>query len=193
MIDKKDFNIAKEEIASFDEKRDLLIKDSRNVIKTSKLLIYSLHRDEIKETEQFAKQIKKELDELEKHTKIHDELRYSPSYKIAVQEYVEAMTFYFFIKEKRLATRKELNADPESYILGICDLTGELVRKAINSAIAKKFSVSVEIKNFVSDLYGELLKFDFRNGQMRKKFDSIKYDLKKLEDLMYDLKTKGLI
>jgi len=193
MIDKNDLKTAREEIESFDEKRDLLIKDSRNVIKSSKLVIYALQRNEIAEAETLAKQMKQELLALEKHTAKHNELKYSPSYKIAVQEYVEAMAFYYFIKEKRLATRKELEVDAESYLLGICDLTGELVRKAINSAIAKKFSVSVEIKDFVSELYGEMLKFSFRNGPLRKKFDSIKYDLKKLEDLVYDLKTKGLI
>jgi len=192
MIDKNDLTVTRNEIESFDEKRDLLIKDSRNVVKTSKLLIYSLQRDEIKEAESLVNQIKKELMELEKHTSMHPELKYSPSYKTAVQEYVEAMAFFYFMKEKRLVTRKELDVDAESYLLGICDLTGELVRKAINSAIAKKFSISIEIKNFVSELYGELLKFDFRNGILRKKFDSIKYDLRKLEDLIYDLKTKGL-
>ena len=192
MIDKIDLENTRKKIESFDEKRELLIKDSRKVIKTSKLLIYSLHRKELKEAENFAVQIKNELSELEKHTALHDELKYSPSYKIAVQEYVEAMAFFQFISEKRLVSRKELNVDAEAYILGICDLTGELVRKAINSAIAKDFKLASDIKDFVSELYGELLKFDFRNGMMRKKFDSIKYDLKKLEDLMYDLKTKGL-
>jgi len=192
MIDKKDLEETRKDISSFDEKRELLIKDSRNVIKTSKLIIYSLHRKELKEAESFVLQIKKELAELEKHISLHDELKYSPSYKIAVQEYVEAMAFFIFINEKKLASRKELNVDAEAYVLGICDLTGELVRKAINSAISKDFKMASEIKDFVSELYGELLKFDFRNGLMRKKFDSIKYDLRKLEDLVYDLKTKGL-
>ncbi len=193
MIDKNDFGALNAEIASFDEKRDFLIKDSRNVIKLSKLIIYSLHRNELQEAEKLISQIKKELLGLEKHFAKHDELKYSPSFKISVQEYVEAMALFVFLKEKRLATRKELNVDAESYILGICDLTGELVRKAINSAIIKDFKIAIEIKDFVSELYGEMLKFDFRNGPMRKKFDGIKYDLKKLEDLAYDLKTKGLI
>ena len=193
MIDQKEMETLKSEIEAFDEKRESLIKDSRNVVKTSKLLIYSIHRNELDKAEELVGQIKKELEELKKHTSAHKELEFAPSLKIAVQEYVEALTFFYFIKEKRLATSKELGADAESYLLGVCDLTGELVRKAINSAIEKDFKLSVDIKEFVSELYGEMLKFNFRNGQLRKKFDSIKYDLKKLEDLVYDLKTKGLI
>ena len=44
-----------------------------------------------------------------------------------------------------------------------------------------------KIKNFVEDVYGEFLKFDLRNGQLRKKSDSIKWNLKKLEEILYDL------
>jgi predicted translin family RNA/ssDNA-binding protein len=192
MIDQNDFNELRKEVGSFDEKRELLIKDSRNVVKLSKLIIYSLHRNGLNDAEKLVTQIKEELAAVGKHASAHDELKYSASYKMAVQEYVEAMAFFIFLKEKRLVTRKELNVDPESYLLGVCDLTGELARKAINSAIAGDFRTALEIKDFVSDLYGEFLRFDFRNGALRKKFDSIKYDLKKLEDLIYDIKTKGL-
>lgn len=193
MINKNNLDELRSEITSFDEQRDLLIKDSRNVVKSSKIIIYALHRDEITEAEKSIEKIKDELKELEKYVKDHSELRFSGSFKIAEQEYAEAMCFYYFIKENRLVTNKELNLDAESYLLGVFDLTGELVRKAINSAIKKDYGMSLKIKDFVSDLYGELLKFEFRNGNLRKKFDSIKYDLKKLEDLVYDLKTKGLI
>ena len=49
----------------------------------------------------------------------------------------------------------------------------------------------IKIKDEVDTIYGELLKFDFRDNEVRRKFDSIKYDLRKLEDLVLDLKLKG--
>ena len=85
---------------------------------------------------------------------------------------------------------KELGFDAESYIGGLCDLSGELVRRAINSAISGKNSEALAIKQFISDLYGELMQFDFRNGEIRRKFDGIKYDLRKLEDMALQLKLK---
>lgn len=193
MIDKKDFEEMKSEIEAFDEKRDRIIKDSRNVLKLSKQIIYSLHRSETKEAEKLLSDIKKELENLKKHAEKHPELLYLPAYKVAFQEYVEAAAYYNWIKSKKLATRKELGVSSDAYLLGICDLTGELVRKAINSAIKQEYNSAFEIKEFVSELYGLLLKFDFRNGELRKKFDSIKYDLKKLEDLVLELKLKGKI
>jgi len=193
MIDKTDLDKLRKGMESFDEKREDLIRGSRNVVKTSKLLIYAIQRQDLIEAEKLVEQIRQEISALEKHVSGHSELRFSPAYKIAVQEFVEAMALYYFIKEKKLVTSSELNVDAESYLLGICDLTGELVRKAVNSAISRSFALAVEIKDFVSEIYGEMLKFNFRNGNLRKRFDSIKYNLKKLEDLVYDIKTKGLI
>jgi len=49
----------------------------------------------------------------------------------------------------------------------------------------------VKIKDQVDLIYGELLKFDFRDNEIRRKVDAVKYDLRKLEDLVLDLKLKG--
>ena len=37
------------------------------------------------------------------------------------------------------------------------------------------------------------MQFDFRNSELRRKFDGIKWELKKLEDLSIELKLKGKI
>ena len=81
----------------------------------------------------------------------------------------------------------------ENYLLGLCDLVGEVVRRSINLAIKGKFDAAVEAKEFVAELYYQLSKFDFRNSELRRKFDGMKYELKKLEDLVLDLKLKGMI
>ena len=40
---------------------------------------------------------------------------------------------------------------------------------------------------------GLFLKFDFRNGNIRKKYDSLKYTLKKLENTLYELSLTGSV
>ncbi|MEM4336973.1 MAG: hypothetical protein QXG86_03135 [Candidatus Woesearchaeota archaeon] len=190
MIDRKEFDSIKKEIEDFDEKRDRIIKDSRNVLKLSKMIIYSLHREELNKAEKYLKSIKEELSNLKKHAKKNPELLCLPSYKVAFQEYVEAAAYFHLLKSKRLITRKELGVSAEQYILGVCDLIGELVRKAVNSAIRENYKTAFEIREFVSEIYALLLGFDFRNGELRKKFDSIKYELKKLDEIVLDLKLK---
>ena len=48
-----------------------------------------------------------------------------------------------------------------------------------------------KIKELVHDIYGEFLKLHLRNGELRKKSDAIKWNLKKLEEVMYDISMKG--
>ena len=137
----------------------------------------------------FVKQIKSAVAELDKTAKKKPIFYYSGPFKIAVQEFVEAVCYYEFVKNKKIPSAKELKVDTEYYLLGLCDLTGELVRKAINSAINNDYDQALFIKKFVNDLYNELMLFEFRN-ELRKKFDSIKYDLKKLDELALGIKLK---
>ena len=110
---------------------------------------------------------------------------------VAFQEYVEAIAFYEFVKNKKIPTKASLGVSAEDYLSGLCDLTGELVRKAIYDVIHRKFDEAERIKELVHDIYGEFLKLHLRNGELRKKSDSIKWNLKKLEEVMYDISMKG--
>ncbi len=189
MIAKKDFENMRKELEAFDKQRELVIKKSREVIKLSKKIIYAVHRLDIKLAETSLKEIKSKIRELDKEACKNQELIYNGPYKIAIQEFVEAACYLEFVKNKKIPSAKELKVNTESYIAGICDLTGELVRKAINSAINNDYDQALFIKKFVNDLYNELMLFEFRN-ELRRKFDSIKYDLKKLDELALGIKLK---
>ena len=75
--------------------------------------------------------------------------------------------------------------------MGLCDLSGELVRKAVNDVIKKNFKEAMIIKNLVEEIYGEFLELNLRNSELRRKSDQIKWSLKKLEDIVFELKVKG--
>ncbi len=184
MLNKQEFNKIMEDLARFDEEREASIIKSREVIRISKLIINSLHRNDLKDAALHVQEIKNKVKNLPKKD-------YDLSFvNVAFQEYVEAMFYYSFIVEKKLPTRKELNIDTENYLLGMCDLTGELVRKAVNSAINGKYDEVAAIKDLVSEIYAAFLEFNLRNGELRKKMDSIKYNLMKLENLVYEIKLK---
>ena len=101
MINKKDFNKIIKELESFDEKRELLIKTSRKLLKLSKRLIYSIHRVNPKETAQLLKEIKKLKSKIDKLIKKDILLSFEGSYSEAMQEYAEAMCFYGFVKNEK--------------------------------------------------------------------------------------------
>ncbi len=182
------FQKLNKEIKDYDSERERLIKQSRVVLKLSKQIIYAVHRDEINNATKLISSIEKEKKRLDVIAKHSHKMPYEGSYKVAVQEYVEALLYYNFIKTGKLIDIKVL---PEHFILGLADLPGELVRKAVFLAGKGHVDKVIKIKEEVDEIYGEMLKFDFRDNEIRRKVDSIKYDLRKLEDLVLDLKLKG--
>ena len=112
------------------------------------------------------------------------------AYGDALEEYAEAACYIHYLATKQIATPKQIGVDADVYLPALGDLVGELVRKAVNSVIAGDSTTALEIKDTVSELYAELMLFDWRNTPARKKFDSIKYGLEKLEDLALKIKLK---
>ncbi|MEM3370709.1 MAG: hypothetical protein QXW00_02400 [Candidatus Woesearchaeota archaeon] len=190
-MNSEDFKIMREQLAKFEERRDELIAKSRELIRLSKKVIYSVHRGDSKNAASSLKELEKRFKELNKSAKLQPELFYSGLFKSSVQEYVEAACFYSIIEKDKLPTHKELNVMAEHYLLGICDLVGELSRKAINSAAESDYSTALKIKKIVSDIYDELMQFDFSNGELRKKFDGIKYEVKRLEEMGLQLSIRN--
>lgn len=182
-------NFAKfqKEIKDYDEKREELIKKSRDVLKLSKQIIYALHRDEVKEAEKLIKEIEEEKKKMEAIAKHDVKMPGEGSYRIAIQEYVEALLYYHFIVDGSL---KELNVQTDLFMLGLCDLPGELNRRAVFLAGKGHVEKVGKIRDAVDMIYGELLRFDFRDNEIRRKVDAVKYELRKLEDLVLDLKLR---
>ena len=187
MLNKSEFGKIRDEMHKLDMKREAIIQTSREIITLSKQIIYAAQRNDLKEAESAIKSIKGKIKKLRKVNIATD----TNIDAVAFQEYVEAICFYEFVKNGKIPTRASLGVSAEDYLSGLCDLTGELVRKAIYDVIHKKFEEASKIKELVHDIYGEFLKLHLRNGELRKKSDSIKWNLKKLEEVMYDISMKG--
>ena len=183
-------NFAKiqQELQQYDTERENLIKKSRDVLKLSKQIIYAIHRDEMKEAAQLITEIEKEKKALDKIAQHSHKMETEGSYKIAIQEYVEALLYFSFVKEGKLI---ELKVSPEHFVLGLADLPGELNRRAVFLAGKGEVDKVGKIRDEIDMIYGELLKFDFRDNEIRRKVDAVKYELSKLEDLVLHLKLKG--
>lgn len=190
---KKDLSKIQKQLENSDSERESLIKQSRDIIKLSKQLIYSTHRNDKKEADSAHSQILVEFKKFSLRAKKDPELFHSGFSSVAAQEFVEAVAYYEYVNNRKIPTSSELEVHETYYLLGLCDLTGELVRKAIYSVINNDFKTALDIHATVRDIYEQLMLFDFRNGELRKKFDGIKYDMKKLEDLILELKLKNKI
>lgn len=185
LIDQEEFEKIKSELVLFEERREKAIATSRDIITLSKQIIYAVHRGDIKRAEHLLPEIKAKV------ASLPDGKTDTDMPDVARQEYVEAATYLTFVREGRLCTRKDLEVEWPAYLAGLCDLTGELVRKAVKDVIEKRYESAKRIHRLVDEMYGAFLQFDLRGGELRKKSDSIKWNLKKLEDVMYDIEIRG--
>ena len=185
MINKKEFTKIRAELEKSEKARESMIQDSREIIRLSKLIIYALHRDDMNKAESLVKKIKSKVKKLPSGD-------HGTGLKhVAVQEYVEAMCLLSFVKTMKVPTKSELKVDTESYLGGLADLTGELVRNSVNKAIKKKYKEVFNIKELVEAIYGEFLQLNLRGGELRKKSDQIKWNLNKLEDMAYEIQRQN--
>lgn len=173
---------------SFDEARESIIKESRSILKTSKQAIYAIHRDDLKEAKKLITLAKKEKIRIEKKI-TKPELR-TGGFNNACEEYAEAVIFLSVTETGKVPSLKEVGVSNEEYLGGVADLTGELGRRAVLLGTERDINGIKKIRDIVDEIFGEFVKFNFRNGDLRRKYDAIKYNLQKIEKVLYDLKIK---
>ena len=104
MLNKTYFQDLKKKHDSYAQLRGKLINISNDALRNAKRAIFSLHRDEISEAEKLIKGVEVELKKLEATFKKEAKLAYEGAYLAALEEYVEARLFWYYLK----SIRKEL-------------------------------------------------------------------------------------
>jgi hypothetical protein len=66
-------------------------------------------------------------------------------------------------------------------------------RLATNSVTLGDLSRPLRIQAFLADLQAGFRLLNLKNDGLRKKFDGMKYDVKRVEGVVYDLSIRGLI
>ena len=65
-------------------------------------------------------------------------------------------------------------------------------RLGVNSVTAGDYSRPLRIAKFVAEMDSGFRLLNLKNDSLRKRFDALKYDLKKVEEVVYDLTIRGL-
>jgi translin len=171
--------------------RESIIKSSRQVLKLSKQAIFNLHRDDVKNAADDLVQAENLLKEINLLFSKEKKLNYEGSYKECIEEYVEAKLFYSLISAGKIEINTKVKLNFDDYVGAISDLTGEMLRKAIQLATNEDYEKLNFYYQSMEDILGELIKFDF-TGKLRMKYDAAKRNLRRLEEIKYELKIKGL-
>ena len=65
-------------------------------------------------------------------------------------------------------------------------------RLAVNSVTAGDYGRPHKLAKFVGELDSGFRLLNLKNDSLRKRFDGLKYDLKKIEEVLYDITIRGL-
>ncbi len=123
--------------------------------------------------------------------------RYHDIFKRLLQDAVCVAVVANFLTTDRLAGR-ELLGDAitmplDDYLHGCCGALAELSRLCMNRVTAGDFETPARCAAFGAALFEAFKLLNFRNDALRKRFDGIKYDVKRMEEIMYDLSIRGLL
>lgn len=81
----------------------------------------------------------------------------------------------------------------EEYLHALITLTEELSRLARNSVTLGDYRRPMQISQFVKDVHAGFQILNLKNDSLRKRSDGIKYKVKEVEDVVYDLSLRGLV
>lgn len=178
------------EFESSQKSRDSLIKQSRDIVSYSKKVIYSIHRNDSESAEKYAGELDSIASSFNNGLKEAGFNSQSHGFAAnAMQEYVEAKVLLFFYSERKIMLKQHF-IDNATYLSGLCDLSGELLRMAINNALTDR-KLFDDCKMSVTAIFNELMLFDLPNSELRRKFDSLKYAVKRLEETALELGMKN--
>jgi len=103
-----------------------------------------------------------------------------------------SVVFSILVAPKQSA-EGSFHLDLETYLMGLLLLVNELSRFAINSVTMQEYSRVLQLQAFVANLSSGFRLLNLKNDGLRKRFDSLKYDVKKIEEIVYDLSIRGLL
>ena len=152
------------------ERRDRVLKDTRDVISASSRAIISVHTGKAKEAKRELSRAAALLADLKaKGTGPLARYIVSPE-----AEFVEASAVLALSQGKRVPSRESLGASPEAYLLGLLDTVGELKRLVLDSTMKGNLSRAKAYFGVMEELYSAcspLAVYDHVASGARRKID----------------------
>uniref|UniRef100_A0A8B9TBI0 Translin n=1 Tax=Anas platyrhynchos TaxID=8839 RepID=A0A8B9TBI0_ANAPL len=132
--------------------------------------------------------------------------RFHEHWRFVLQRLVFLAAFVVYLESETLVTREAVaeilgieaerergfHLDIEDYLSGVLTLASELARLAVNSVTAGDYSRPLRISTFINELDSGFRLLNLKNDSLRKRYDGLKYDVKKIEEVVYDLSIRGL-
>lgn len=130
--------------------------------------------------------------------------RYHGDWRSETQAVVSMLAFTHWLQTGGLLTHAEaqeklglscgeFGLDVEDYLTGLCFMSNDFPRYTVNRVTGGDYDCPRKVLSFLTDLHASFRMLNLRNDFLRKKFDGMKYDLRRVEEVFYDVKIRGLV
>ncbi len=171
------------------ELRDVFNLEVAQAIRNCGRAILAIHHNKIEEAktliEEASSTLKRYKNMLPEHPRMYNGVVHLE------QELVEARGYLKYVEEKAFLERT--SEFPESYVLGMADLIGELRRRAIEEARQGRLEEAMKILEDMERLYTSLREIDYTGvKELRHKLDGFRRSIATLkEELTLMLYLRG--
>ncbi|KAF5355654.1 hypothetical protein D9756_004214 [Leucocoprinus leucothites] len=211
------FESFRTEIDDYNDRRERLIKASRDITNLSKKVIFLLHRIALENDDtSYARAAKRGFAKLCEVQNIYAGLshelagdrywRYQRQVSPGLQEYIEALSFAHYLQHGTLISFQTVQRSLSSpdgvpyfsltvsdYLLGLSDLTGELMRFAISGLSSHKGgrAKATQVCAFVRACKADFEHYTPFVPDLRKKQAITSQSLEKIEDAAYTIVVRS--
>ena len=167
-----------------DKIREQALKSSRDIIIGCRKAIQSIHRDSIQDAKNNIKEASAKLADLYNLTKDYPDLFHAGVVENAAQECVEAYCLLNIKSGKELPDPDDIKTTYSSYLMGLCDVVGELRRGALDFILEGETTKANEYLNYMDKIYDAIMSLDYPSGLI---------PIKRKQDILRSLidKTRG--
>ena len=167
-----------------DKIREQALKSSRDIIIGCRKAIQLIHRDLIQDAKNKIKAASAKLADLYNLTKDYPDLFHAGFVENAAQECVEAYCLLNIKSGKELPDPDDIKTTYSSYLLGLCDVVGELRRGALDFILEGETTKANEYLNYMDKIYDAIMSLDYPSGLI---------PIKRKQDILRSLidKTRG--
>lgn len=214
-----EFRELAKELDSYNEKRERLIRASRDVTMASKKIIFQLHRADAEDNEAVLERasvaIRRVLSDIAAKIAVEinegSETCFRKFYSPGMQEFVEARELLEYMTNGNLAgiTRvqeevmeackrcehgRNVRLEVGDYVLGVADLTGECMRLAVQKGGKGEVGDLGNIRKFVNEIWACLSEMEGLMGSLGNDFcfkmKVMRASLEKVEKSLFEVKIR---
>ncbi|MEM3400027.1 MAG: hypothetical protein QXP42_04320 [Candidatus Micrarchaeia archaeon] len=173
-----------EELRKLEEKQDETLREGREITRMCANAVKKIHARDIEGAGRDLEKIKRRVGALKK---VGTEFPHIITQTL--QEYAEIAIFLSIVKRRDVPTHEELGVDFADYILGLCDVVGELKREMLEELRAGNVKNAEYYFTKMNEIYEATLPLRFSDSILpgfRKKQDAMRYQLEQARGIILE-------